>query len=77
MPINNPSGNNPQSGRSTGQPDVETKVVFVRSFGRKPHVVISAWSKKEVWLTQITAKWFKWLNAASEAITIDWVADAE
>jgi len=77
MPVYNPPGNNPQSGRSTGQPDTEKTVIFARPFKSKPHVVISAWSKKEVWLTSVTATHFKWLNSASEAITIDWVADEE
>lgn len=77
MPVNNPSGNNPLSGRSTGQPDIEKTVIFARPFRSKPHVVISAWSKKEVWLTSVTAMRFKWMNAADEPITIDWIADKE
>ena len=77
MPINNPSGNNPQSGRSIGQPDTEKTVIFALPFASPPHVVISGWSKKEVWLTEVTAIGFKWLNSADKAITIDWVADLE
>lgn len=75
--VNNPSGNNPQSGRSIGLPDVETYVSFVQPFGSIPHVVISAWDKKEVWLTEVTTIAFKWMNSAKNAITIDWIADEE
>lgn len=77
MPINNPPGNNPQSGRSVGLPDIETAVVFVRPFGSMPHVAIGSWTDKEVWLVEVTTEGFKWLNAGQEEVTIDWIADEE
>lgn len=75
MTVSNPPSNNPQSGRSIGQPNTEKTVIFTRPFASKPHVVISAWGKKEVWLTSVTATRFKWRNSANEPITIDWIAD--
>lgn len=77
MSVNNPGGGNPQSGRSVGQPGSETSVAFHRVFATIPHVVLTGWSKKVVWLVGVSLTGFVWSNSDSKAITIDWLADQE
>lgn len=80
MPISNPSGANPVSGVSTGGPEAMAQVLFGRSFGSKPHVVITPTHRNEVWVSDVydDGSGFEWENAnESKDVTVYWIADQE
>ena len=75
MPINNPSGGNPQSGTVTGQGSIEKAVRFAVEFATKPNVVLTPWGNYHIWLTTITTGGFKVQNDSDEDVKVDWIAD--
>ena len=75
MPINNPSGNNPQSGTAIAQAGVQKTVRFALEFGTKPNVVLSPWGDYHVWLTTIRESGFRFQNDSDGDVKVDWIAD--
>ncbi len=75
MPVNNPSGGNPQSGTATAQGGIQETVSFDLEFGTKPNVVLSPWGNYHVWLTTITVSRFKFQNDSDGDVKVDWIAD--
>jgi len=73
--INNPPGNNPQSGTATAKARTQKTVSFTQEFAAKPNVVISPWGNYHVWLATVTVSKFKFQNDSDGDVKVDWIAD--
>ena len=73
--VNNPPGNNPQSGSAIASGGIQQTVAFDVEFGTKPNVVLSPWGNYHVWLARVTVARFKFDNDSDGVVIVDWVAD--
>ena len=73
--VNNPPGNNPQSGSAIARGGIQQTVPFDVEFGTKPNVVLSPWGNYHVWLATVTVARFKFQNDSDGDVKVDWIAD--
>ena len=64
-----------QSGQSTSPKVVEKQVDFGSAFSAVPKIILTSWSEKLVWITEVTVNYFKWNNNSKNTdVIVDWVA---
>ena len=63
-----------KGGQSTSPKTVEKQVDFGSAFSAMPRILLTPWSAKLAWITEVTVNYFKWNNDSKNTdVTVDWI----